>query len=153
MKKFCTLALLPVLMIAAFVCVGSNYKPILDGAQNNTFSQGLEECQNLARIQPRYNLETLGAGLAAGLVGGLYAETDGGATLTEGLIVGGFAGLIGGFIDAGDHLKNIIDECMKGRKHSVVWLAPFPLWLSVFYHGNRNQTFSKKLSAMTQNQK
>ena len=73
---------------ALFATACSDYTPILDGPESESYQGDLSACQNLAASQERFNQEALGGAAAGGLLGAAVANHEGSATTAEGLIGG-----------------------------------------------------------------
>ncbi|MGV8951904.1 MAG: glycine zipper family protein [Cypionkella sp.] len=120
MKTLFIMALCPILALSACADIGAKYQPILDGAPSASFQPDLQACQNLARDQRQLDQQTMGSAAAGGALGAAVAANDKGGTAIEGLVGGALVGLFGGVTKSKEKRERIIQDCMKGRGHSIV---------------------------------
>lgn len=110
----------PALALSSCAHIGANYEPILDGAPVPGYTFDLLDCQALARRQKHFDMETVGAALAGGVVGGVMGSDESGVSIVEGVIAGVLFGALGGAIESTQQRKGIVVRCMEGRGHPVV---------------------------------
>jgi hypothetical protein len=103
-----------------FTTACTDYAPILDGPESETYQSDVAACQSLAASQKRFNQDALGAAVAGGLLGVAVANHDGSATTVEGLIGGALIAYVMAQGDAVEEKEDIVVACMQGRGHRVV---------------------------------
>lgn len=105
---------------ALFATACSDYTPILDGPESESYQSDLSACQNLAASQERFNQEALGGAAAGGLLGAAVANHEGSATTAEGLIGGALIAYVMAQVEAVEAKEDLVVACMQGRGHRVV---------------------------------
>ena len=116
-----TLAATLLLLTTACANTGADYRPIVDGPMDQSYSQDLTDCRALAKQRGYDKGEVksdalLGAGIGA-IAGGAAEGVEG---AIGGLIVGGLIGGGGRAWDTQEERKEIVINCLKQRGHRVV---------------------------------
>lgn len=119
MKTQLTFAVVGLALVTACADSGANYQPILDGTPTAVYQADVAECQALARNQPKFKQETMGAAALGAGVGAALGEAENGDAV-GGAIAGALAGGAASAVDGNERRQAIVIECLRGRGHRVV---------------------------------